>query len=292
MSTHDSEELRALYPFASHFHAHGQHRQHYLDEGQGTPVVMLHGNPTWSFFYRQVVADLAESHRCIVPDHMGCGFSDKPQEYDYTLQTHVDNLNALLDATVPDEPIDLIMHDWGGIIGFTWATRHPERVRRLVILNTAAFRSQRIPLRINLCRIPLLGDIAIRGFNGFARCATFMTTVRPLPPEVKAAYTLPYNSWANRIATLRFVQDIPMGPRQRSWPLLVGTEERLPLLADHPIQIHWGARDWCFDMTFYEGFRRHFPKADCHVYNDAGHYLLEDAGERILPRMRTFLSDD
>lgn len=291
MTHPDDTRFRELYPFASHFFEHGDHQQHYLDEGEGSPVVMLHGNPTWSFFYRHLVQGLSDTHRCIVPDHMGCGFSDKPQDYNYTLQTHVDNLDALLAKTVPDGLIDLVMHDWGGIIGFTWATRHPERIRRLVVTNTAAFRSREIPLRINLCRIPLLGDIAIRGFNGFARCATFMTTVKPLDDEVKEAYLKPYDSWANRIATLRFVQDIPMSPRAQSWPVLVETEEKLETLTDKPMLLQWGAQDWCFTIQFYEEFRRRFPDASCNVYNDAGHYLYDDAHDRIVPRIRGFLAD-
>ena len=130
-----------LYPFTGRFHNHGGLRQHYLDEGQGDPVVMVHGNPSWSFYYRNLVLALRGHYRVIVPDHIGCGLSDKPDDgrYRYTLKQRVDDLDALLDSLGIRERITLVLHDWGGMIGMAYACRYPERIRRLVILNTGAF---------------------------------------------------------------------------------------------------------------------------------------------------------
>src|SRR5579862_890877 len=221
----------SLYPFASHYlpFESGRLRYHYVDEGPrtqskgrgGRAVLMLHGNPTWSFYYRNMILALRDKHRCVVPDHMGCGLSDKPQDYPYTLAQHIYNARSLIDRLELQE-LDLIVHDWGGAIGFGLAMQIPERIRRLVILNTAAFPSSRIPLRIAVCRVPVLGEIAIRGLNAFAQAALVMAVAHreKLTPEIKEGYLAPYDSWENRIAHLRFVQDIPMQPEHPTWPLL------------------------------------------------------------------------
>ena len=180
--------LGDLYPFASHFIDLGGVRMHYLDEGAGQPVVMLHGNPTWSFYYRNLVLALRDSHRIVVPDHIGCGLSDKPDDahYSYRLARRVDDLESLLELLGIHEDVTLVLHDWGGMIGMAWATRHPERVKRLVILNTAAFHlmpSKRLPWSLRIVRNTPLGLLLVRGLNAFSRGAVRYCTTRPLPPR-------------------------------------------------------------------------------------------------------------
>ena len=187
------------------------------------------------------------------------------------------------------DDITLVLHDWGGAIGMGAALRKPERVKRLVILNTAAFVSPRIPFRINICRVPGFGALAIRGFNGFARAALTMATAKGLAPDVKAGLIAPYDSWAHRIATLRFVQDIPMQASHPSWATLQEIEAGLPQFRDRPMLIGWGMQDWCFDPSFLRTWREKFPAASVEEYSDAGHYVLEDAGERVVARVRAFL---
>jgi haloalkane dehalogenase len=134
---------KEIYPFTGRFFDRGGGiRMHYVDEGAGEPVVMVHGNPTWSFYFRHLVIALRDRHRCIVPDHVGCGLSDKPGDdgYAYVLGSRVDDLEALLDSLDVKRDITLVVHDWGGMIGFAYATRHPERIRRIVLLNTASLR--------------------------------------------------------------------------------------------------------------------------------------------------------
>ncbi len=287
----DDETFRRAYPFESHYHTVGDHKLHYVDEGEGAPVVMLHGNPTWSFYYRRLASALKGQCRVIVPDHMGCGFSDKPQNYNYTLEAHISNMENLLDG-LDLENITLVVHDWGGAIGLGYAVRHPEKIGKIVILNTSAFYSPVIPFRISLCRLPLFGALAVRGLNIFARAALTMAVHDRgrMTPEVKEAYLMPYDSWANRIAIHRFVQDIPHFPDDASYAVLKEIEEKLPALKEKPILIQWGGLDWCFDRTFLDGWRECFPRADVDVYDDAAHYVLEDAHERIIPRVREFLS--
>ncbi|NTV64865.1 MAG: alpha/beta fold hydrolase, partial [Oscillochloris sp.] len=217
-----------------------------------------------------------------------CGLSDKPQDYPYRLANHIENLTLLL-RQLQLGPVDLVVHDWGGAIGMGWAVRHPDLVRRIVVLNTAAFLSPHLPLRIAVCRTPLFGDLALRGLNAFAGVATFMAVERPLAPEVRRAYVLPYNSWHNRIAQLRFVQDIPMRPDHPTWAVVDGIDRELGLLRDKPLQILWGGKDWCFNDHFLAGWLARFPAALAVRFDDAGHYVLEDAHERIVPRVVRFL---
>ena len=201
----------SLYPFTSNNLDLDSYKYHYLDEGQGDPLVMVHGNPTWSFYYRNLIIDLKKSHRCVVPDHMGMGKSDKPQNYSYTVSQHIDNLESLVDK-LGLKNITLVLHDWGGAIGMGFAVRQPQKVKRLVLFNTAAFLSERIPIRLRLCRVPFFGALAIRGFNAFALAAISMACKNKdrMTDQVRAGYLEPYNNFSNRIANLLFVQDIPM----------------------------------------------------------------------------------
>lgn len=276
-----------LYPFTTQKIAIQRHNLSYLDQGRGKIIVMLHGNPTWSFYYRNLVSHLQNRYRIIVPDHMGCGFSDKPQDYPYNLTTHIDNLKTLLEA-LTIEKFSLVVHDWGGAIGMGLAGLYPEKVESIVVLNTAAFRSPKIPLRIRICRVPFLGDLIVRGFNGFARGALTMAVTRKMTRDVARNYLKPYDSWANRVALLRFVQDIPLTPGDSSWQHLVEIENNLTRLLNKPMLILWGGRDFCFTAEFYNEWLQRFPGAEKHFFPNAGHYVLEDAFTEIAPMVDTF----
>jgi cis-3-alkyl-4-acyloxetan-2-one decarboxylase len=282
-------------PFPSHFADVGGHRLHYLDEGSGPPVVMLHGNPNWSYYWRNLIPALSDRFRCLACDHIGCGLSDKPGDdlYDYTLSQRVADLEAWLDGLGVRDNISLVVHDWGGMIGCAYATKYPERIRKLVVLNTGAFRlpaTKPVPWPLRLARTPLLGATLVRGFNAFSRGAVrSCVTRKPMSQEVADAYCAPYDSWAHRIAVHRFVQDIPLKPSDRAWNTVVETEERLSSLADKPMLIGWGDRDFVFDHHFLAEWQRRFPKAELHRYADCGHYILEDAAEELIPHIREFL---
>jgi len=275
----------------------------YLDEGprDGEVVVMLHGNPSWSYYWRTLVAGLSDRYRCIVPDHVGMGLSDKPDDrtgaaprYDYTLQSRVDDLEALLRHAGVDDatPVTLAVHDWGGMIGFGWALEHAAQVKRLVILNTAAFpmpAAKKMPWQIALGRDYLVGELVIRAFNAFSAGASWLGVERPMPAAVRRAYVAPYDSWKHRISTIRFMQDIPLSPGDVAWPLLEAAGRALPSFADRPAFIGWGLRDFVFDHHFLERFRADLPRAQVRAFEDAGHYVLEDKHERLVPEIRAFL---
>lgn len=285
--------MNPLYPFESQYLDLDGVRLHYVDQGprDGDPVVMLHGNPSWSFYYRELIKALRDKYRCIAPDHIGMGLSDKPDDsqYEYTLDRRVADLEKLLGEL---SNITLVVHDWGGMIGFAYAARHPERIARIVVLNTAAFglpAGKRLPTSLWLARNTALGALLVRGFNAFARGAARHGVVKPMPPDVRAGYLRPYDSWANRIATLRFVQDIPLSPGDRAYNTMIATENALDVLQDKPMMIAWGAKDFVFDDDFLAQWRDRFPGADVHTFEDAGHYVLEDAGDRIIPLIESFM---
>lgn len=288
----------ALYQFRHRYHDRGGLRYHYIDEGVGDPVVMVHGNPTWSFYFRTLINALKANHRCIAPDHIGCGLSDKPDDsrYAYTLQNRVDDLESLLDFLGFSSRVTLVLHDWGGMIGMATALRRPERIARFVLLNTAAFMlppGRRLPRRLKILRgRHPLASVLVRGFNAFAWGATYMATTKGLPDAVREGLLAPYDSWANRIATLRFVQDIPLKPGDTSYELAKSVDDNLHTLADRPALICWGERDFVFNDDFLREWRRRFPDAEVHAFADAGHYILEDAPERVVPLVQAFLRDN
>ena len=281
----------AEYPFDSRFLDLEGLRYHYVDEGQGEPLLMVHGNPTWSFAWRNLIKNLARDYRVLAVDHVGCGFSDKPQDYRYTLGQHIANLEWFVES-LGLEQITLFAHDWGGAIGMGTAARQPERFSRFVLFNTAAFRSKRVPLRISVCRLPIFGPLALRGLNAFSRAALFMAVEKRerMTPAVRAGYLAPYDNWSNRVAVLRFVQDIPLEPSHPSYRMLEEVEAGLPQFRDSPMLLVWGERDWCFTTEFLRKFQQRFPQAETFSLPDAGHYVFEDAHERIVPRVREFLS--
>jgi len=279
-----------------------------VDEGpgDGEVVVMLHGNPSWGYHWRHLVEGLRDRYRCIVPDHVGMGRSDKPDDgggvrlptdraaapYDYTLQSRVDDLATLLDALRIEGPVTLAVHDWGGMVGMGWALRHPSRVRRLVVLNTAMFPlpdAKPMPWQLSLGRDSRLGGWLVRRFNLFARGAAWLGTERRMPRDVREAYIAPYRGWDNAIATLRFMQDIPLREGDPAWPLVAEAGARLGEFADRPAFLGWGLRDFVFDRHCLDAFRAAWPDAEVHAFQDAGHFVLEDKRAVLVPAIRAFL---
>jgi haloalkane dehalogenase len=306
-----STSWAAEYPFTSRFveverhpdetGAAGHHPSaprpvlHYLDEGpRGAPVlVFFHGNPTWSFYWRNLIKGLRDRYRCIAIDHLGMGLSDRPQLDRFLLEGHVDRAVAVLAAVLGAEGVDrfsVIGHDWGGCIAAGVAGRLPEQVESIVWMNTAAFLSKDIPFSIAICRIPVFGALAVRGFNAFAGVATWraMAKHERMTPTVKAGLLAPYGNWHDRIATLRFVEDIPLDRSHPSYGELARIEKNLTLLKNKPVALFWGDDDFCFTPAFRQRFEKEFPSAEVHAWADCGHYVVEDAPERVLPLLARF----
>jgi len=291
----DISGFKHLYPFKSHYIDLNGLKYHYVDEGSGEPIVMVHGNPTWSFYYRELIKSLSGQYRTIAPDHIGCGLSDKPppSQYNYTLRTRIDDLDHLIESLTGPDKITLILHDWGGMIGMAYALRHPEKISRLIVMNTAAFlppEAKKIPLRLRLIRnCGPLAAVAVLGFNLFAVGALYMASRRGLTRDVKRGLTAPYNCWKNRIATLKFVQDIPLVEKDPGYMLVKQAGQQLHRLSRLPMLICWGEHDFVFDADYLAEWMRRFPDAEIHRFPDAGHYVLEDVPEKIIDLTREFL---
>jgi len=296
MSDNFSEKTLAKhFPFKRNFINRNGQQYHFVNEGKGSPVVMVHGNPSWSFYYRNLVSQLSKNHQCIVPDHIGCGLSDKPgdESYDYTLANRIDDLEALLEHLGIKENITLVVHDWGGMIGMGYAARYPERVKRLVILNTGAFhlpKAKKLPPALWLGRNTFVGTLLVRGFNAFSSVASYIGVKRkPMSKEIRQAYVTPFNSWKNRISTLRFIQDIPLKTGDRNYALVSDISDSLAQFNKLPMLICWGLKDFVFDKHFLAEWQKRFPDAQVHAFDDCGHYILEDASDEVTLLINDFL---
>jgi haloalkane dehalogenase len=291
------QSLKSEYPFSSHYLELSEGiKLHYVDEGprDGKPLIMVHGNPTWSFFYRNLIKKFSKERRVIAVDHIGCGLSSKPQEWDYTLENHINNLCHLFSQTVVpqlkenQQKFDLIVHDWGGAIGMGLAQKFSQYLDKTVIMNTAAYTDENIPRSIGICKLPVVGERLVRHFNAFAWPATFMAVEKPLNKQAKRGYLLPYNNYKNRIATARFVKDIPMNESHPSWKTLKTIENALQEVPGEKLLL-WGEKDFCFSPHFFKRWQAIYPKAKTCMLSSAGHYLLEDEPIKTASTIEEFL---
>jgi pimeloyl-ACP methyl ester carboxylesterase len=283
-------------------------RMHYIDEGprDGRPVVMLHGNPTWGYLYRNFVGPLVEAgHRAIVPDHLGFGRSDKPDDSElYRVPRHAERLDALLES-LDLRGATVVPQDWGGPIGLRWATRHPERVDGLFILNTFAHGFRRealppgkekipLPLPIRLFRAPVVGDLLVKGLDAFKRGFLFGQGVvhrERMTPVVKRAYKDVHSGWSERTSILVFPREIPVTAEGPVAAMNAEIEARLKQhFRSKPVHVCWAMKDIAFLPTYLDTlWLDTFPDARVTRLEDAGHYLQEDAHERIVPELVEFV---
>jgi haloalkane dehalogenase len=290
-----------LWPYEPRWFDTPDGRLHYVDEGPrgGRPVVLVHGNPTWGFLYRNFVGPLADAgHRVIVPDHLGFGRSEKPAQPErYRIAAHVARLDSLLESLDLSDAT-VVPQDWGGPIGLSWAVAHPQRGAGLFILNTYAHRPPGkvpLPLPLRLFRTPGVGEVMVKGLGLFHRVFLFRAGVvhhERLTPEVKRAYLAPHPSWSSRTGVLVFPREIPSGPEGPVSDLLAPLEQGLEREFRHkPVKIVWAMKDVAFTPQMLEQlWLRTFPDAQVVRLEDAGHYLQEDAHERIVPELLDFLA--
>ncbi|QDS97726.1 alpha/beta fold hydrolase [Adhaeretor mobilis] len=290
-------ELGDLYPFTSHWQETPQGRLHYLDEGPGSgetsdappTLLFVHGNPTWSFHWRELIGKFSDRYRCVAVDHLGCGLSDLQPE-PQSLADHIENLSGLIES-LDLQNVTLIAQDWGGAIGLGAVLKLKERFERLVLLNTGAFPPWYIPWRIRVCRWPVVGKLMLQGFNAFSRAALTMTVNRgPLTEQVKTGYLAPYHNWERRAAVYQFVKDIPLSASHPTWQTLADIEAGLPSLGELPKLLVWGEQDWCFTTECLDKFVEIWPDSTVLRISDAGHWVVEDATEQVIARMERFLT--
>ena len=291
----DISAFRSQYPFTSQYVDINGLKYHYLDEGKGEALMMVHGNPTWSFYYRRLISELSPDYRTIAPDHMGCGLSDKPSpdQYNYQLKSRVDDLEILIGHLQITENITLILHDWGGMIGMAYGVKYPEKISRIVVMNTAAFLppdGKSLPFRLWMIRnLKFFAVPAVLGLNLFSIGALYMATHKGLAKQVRSGLKAPYNSWQNRMATLKFVQDIPVTDKDPSFKLALSVDLNLHKLVNKPMLICWGNHDFVFDQAYLEEWQLRFPDAEVHCFENAGHYVLEDEPDALVSLIKDFL---
>lgn len=290
------ETFVGLFPFAPRYYTHNGLDIHYVDEGSresGEAVVMVHGDPTWGFLYRNFIPSLSQRFRCIVPDQMGMGKSAVPQERAlYRLEQHVANLEGLL-LHLDLHDITLVLHDWGGPVGLGFATRHPERIKRLVLMNTWAFAAWpggAFPRLLEIIRSER-GEAFVLKKNGYLEPALLGTTFHKekLTANVLDAYRAPFPTPESRLAMLCWSRDIPVQESDVSYAEMKRIEDGLAQFSATPILLVWGMQDPVLSAAVLQHWQQLYPHATTHEIEDAGHFLQEDAPERIVQWIEAFM---
>jgi haloalkane dehalogenase len=266
-------------------------RMHYADEGKGEPIVCLHGEPTWGYIYRKFIPPLSETNRVIVPDHMGFGKSDVPQDKPYVLAQHIDNLTKLLlELDLAD--ITLVGQDWGGPIMFGFAVNYPDRVKRLVIMNTGVgvypegTKTWVSDMIEKGTYEKILGNLKKSLPSLLAGGVSKGTKITE---TMIKAYTAPFPNRASCKGAMAFPLDIPVGKSHPSAGLMHSIVERLNLLRDKDKVIIWGLQDPVIHKMILEWWRTTFPGSEVHELLEASHFLEEDAPEKIVKIIQKFL---
>jgi len=278
---------RAAYPFTSHFLEVDGGRMHYLDQGQGRPVVFVHGTPTWSFLYRHLIAGLSSEFRCVAPDHIGFGLSDKPRDWSYRPQDHAHNLQALIQH-LGLRDVTLVVHDFGGPIGLSYAVEHPENVRDAVLFNTWmwSLRDQRAAIQ---------ADKLVRGPLG-----KFLYTRLSFSPRYLMPMVMGDKSKLTEVAHRHYLRPFAR-PDERfsTWAMareLLGSSDwydelwqRRERIAAIPALLLWGMKDPTFSEEYLLRWKSTFADARAITFPNAGHFVQEEMGAELVPLLRRFL---
>ena len=287
MSDHESSPVippavRELFPFTSRFFSVGKHRLHYVDEGQGPVLLLMHACPLWAFSFREVIRTFSSDYRVIALDQMGFGLSDKPADFDYRLEMHADHLEMFVHSLGLTD-ITLIMHGRGSTIGMAYAVRNPDNIRAFVTLNAMGFTGFFLPWRLQVCRIPWLGAKIVLGLDLLTR------EFRRYPEAVRDAYSLPFPDRASKISLVRFIEDIPCVPEDDSAQSMLEVETSLWMLREKPASIIWAEKDWLYTKRSFRAWTKYFPEAEVHMIENAGRYIQEDAPDELISLLRDFL---
>ena len=278
---------RSLYPFTSHYFHSADGRMHFVDEGSGPPIVMVHGTPTWSFLHRHLIARLARRHRVIAVDHLGFGLSDKPPKAPYAPSDHAARLVALLDVLDVSDAT-FVVHDFGGPVGLGAALQRLERVEHLVLFNTWMWSLSDDPTIVRGARLlgGRMGQLLYRRF-GFAVNVMMPMAVgdrRVLTPAIRRHYSAPLATPNDRSATWACARAL-LGSSDwfdRLW-------EQRERLRGKPMLLLWGMKDPTFGASYLERWRREFPKAHAHTFRTSGHFVPEEVPAEIVPIIDQFI---
>jgi pimeloyl-ACP methyl ester carboxylesterase len=288
------------WPYAPKYFNTPDGRLHYIDEGprNAPPIVFVHGNPTWGYLYRRFIkAVTGWEFRAIAMDHLGFGRSDKPTQTEvYTIPRHADRCEALLEALDLGNAT-LVVQDWGGPIGLSWAARHPERVSGLFILNTFFQRPVSevpLPAILKAFRTPVVGELLVKGAHAFVKGFLFQAGLNDparLTRTDKTAYLAPHPTWSSRSGVLAFPRQIPSGPTGPVSDFVAIEGAKLEAaFAKKPVKIVWPMKDVAFSPETLDGmWLKAFPHAQVTRVEDAGHFIQEDAPEIVIPELMDFI---
>lgn len=288
------ETFNGTFPFVPRYRRVNGFDMHFVDEGEGEPLVFVHGDPTWGYLWRRFIPPLSARYRCVVPDHMGMGKSAVPPERDrYRLAQHIANLECLL-LDLDLSGITLVLHDWGGPVGLGFAARHRDRVKRLALMNTWAFApwpGAPLPRLLEIIRSPR-GEHFVLERNGYVEPAlTGGTHGREhITAEVLKAYVAPFPTPESRLALLSWTRDIPVAEGDPSFDDMKRIERALPDFARVPALLLWGMRDPVLTEPVLVMWKRALPGASTVTVEDAGHFLQEDAPESVVIALERFLA--
>lgn len=278
---------KSEYPFTPKKFALPMGTMSYVDEGEGMPLVMIHGNPSWSFEFRALVKRFSKTHRCIVPDHIGFGLSDKPAEWDYLPQQHAENLEKLLDS-LDLENITLLVGDWGGPIGLSYAIKHPERIKNIAITNTWMWSAQADWYYQAFSGFVggAIGRWLIRKYNFFTR--TILESIygdkSKLTPEIHQHFLMPLVKPEERKGNWVFPKQIIAASDWLGelWSQRDALDGKIKLFA-------WGMKDIAFREKELNHWMQNFPTVRVARYPDAGHFLAEEKADELIQEMGAIL---
>lgn len=288
------------WPYTPRWFDSGEGKMHYIDEGprDGRPIVMVHGNPTWGYLYRRFIEAVTRAgYRAIVMDHLGFGRSEKPDDPSlYMIPKHGARCEALLES-LDLKDATVVVQDWGGPIGLTWAARRPERVRSLAVFNTFVHRplgKVPIPLPLKLFRTPGVGELMVKGLHAFVKVFLFKAGVTypdRLGKVEREAYLAPHPTWSSRTSILMFPREIPTGPMGPVSDFVADIHDQLIAgCGNKPVFIAWPMKDVAFTPDILEDmWLADFPDAEVLRVEDAAHYIQEDAHEKVIPALLRFL---
>lgn len=280
---------RTEYPFASHYFQTVAGKLHYVDEGSGEAVVMLHGNPTWSFLYRKLIKRLSPNYRCIAPDYIGFGLSDKPTDWSYLPEEHAKNLDALI-AHLGLKDITLVVGDWGGPIGMQYAVDHPQNVKRLVVTNTWAWPVDKDFHYVSFSALMggLIGRFLIRHFNFFVN--SFM---RVAFGDKRKLGEHAHRHYRNALPTAASRKGCHVFPKQivASTPWLEKVWRKMGLLKDKPALLVWGMKDVAFREKELKRWQTTLPNSITLRLNMVGHFIPEEAPDELGEAVENFLKE-
>ena len=278
---------KTVYPFRPNYFDLPMGRMHYVDEGSADhAVVMVHGNPAWSFAYRKFIACLSPHYRCIAPDHLGFGLSDKPLAWDYLPEGHAQNLERLLQALDPAS-ITLVVGDWGGPIGLSYAVRFPEKIRSIIITNTWMWPVNGVLHYEMFSRLMggFIGRFLIKRYNFFVTVLMKKMFKARMAPSIHRHYIAPLNDPQERKGCWTFPRQI-IGSSQ--W--LGKLWHKRQMIADKPAMILWGMQDIAFRDIELAQWKDLFSDAEIHTFEHAGHFVQEEIGENLCPLIIDHLS--